>query len=185
MECGSDWEIDLVGWHTDLAYEQVAAMATVVLSQEVPRAGGDMRFVSAYLAYDALPPALKEQIEGRIGTFCYGGRKAWKLRHLNGGQPQLPIVEHPAILIHPETGRKALYVNPHHSLGFVDMPQEDADTLLDEIFDHLIRPEWEYSHRWEKGDLVMWDNRCTLHSATPGIAPERRCPVWRVSIMPN
>jgi taurine dioxygenase len=123
VERGSDWEIDLVGWHTDLAYEQVAAMATVVLSQEVPRVGGDMRFVSAYLAYDALPPALKERIEGRVGTFCYGGRKAWKLRHLNDGQPQLPIVEHPAILIHPETGRKALYVNPHHSLGFANMPQ--------------------------------------------------------------
>jgi alpha-ketoglutarate-dependent taurine dioxygenase len=66
------------------------------------------------------------------------------------------------------------------------MPQEQADILLDDIFDHhLVRPEWEYRHVWEAGDLVMWDNRCVLHAGTPGRAPDTRRPIWRISIMPS
>lgn len=186
-----DWGIELNGWHTDLSYQSVPLMATAMLTLDAPRAGGDLSFLNTYAAYDALPSALQKRIEGRVGTFCFAGRSAWKVREAwklhdpSNPQRDIPVVQHPAVLVHPETGRKALYVHPLHSLGFVDMPEEEADELLDEIFHYSIKPEWEYRHKWESGDLVLWDNRSTFHSAILGSAPRQRRPVWRLSIMPK
>lgn len=176
-----DWLIDLIGWHPDLAYEREMAIITAMLSQEAPESGGDLLFLSTYAIYEALPEALKKKIDGRTGTFCYGGRKAYRAGPTVEGRGKIAIVEHPAVLRHPDTGRKALYLNPALSVGFVGMSQTDADAILDEIFDrHLVRPEWQYRHSWEAGDLVMWDNRCVFHSGTQGYAPEIRHPVWRI-----
>lgn len=182
-ECDAAWPIDLMGWHTDLAYQKEPTAATAVLSQEAPRSGGDLLFLSSYAAYEALPETLKKKIDGHIGTFCYGGRKAYKAEASAEKRDRFTIVEHPAVLVHPETGRKALYINPCHSLGFAGMSQKDADDLLDDIFDnHLVRAEWMYRHSWDAGDLIMWDNRCVFHSGTPGSAPELRRPVWRIYV---
>ena len=180
-----DWRIDLNGWHVDLIYRKEAALATAILSQEVPKSGGELLFLSGYASYDALPENLKKETDGRAGTFCFGGRRAYNDASAER-RSEIAIVEHPAVLTHPETGRKALNLNPHHSLGLAGMPQEDADAILDDIFDHyLVRPEWEYRHSWEAGDLVIWDNRCVLHSGMPGYAPAVRRPVWRITVMPN
>lgn len=179
----ADWHIDLMDWHSDLAYREEATMATAILTQEVPKSGGDLLFLSSYAAYKALPEALKKQIDGLVGTFCFGGRKAYKAEASVEKRNKIAIVEHPAVLLHPETGRKALYINPSHSLGFAGMSQKDADDLLDKVFDnYLVRPEWQYRHSWDAGDLVMWDNRCVFHAAMPGYAPEVRRPVWRIYI---
>lgn len=181
----TDWKIELNGWHSDLIYQKEAALATAILSQEVPKSGGELLFLSSYAAYDVLPDNLKKEIDGRTGTFCFGGRRAYKAASAEK-RSEIALVEHPAVLTHPETGRKALSLNPQHSLGLAGMLQEGADAILDDIFDHyLVRPEWEYHHSWESGDLVMWDNRCVLHSGMPGVAPEIRRPVWRITVMSN
>lgn len=181
----ADWRIELNGWHSDLIYQKEAALATAILSQEVPKSGGELLFLSSYASYDALPDNLKKEIDGRTGTFCFGGRRAYKVASTEK-RSEIAVVEHPAVLTHPETGRKALSLNPQHSLGLAGMPQEGADAILDNIFDHhLLRPKWEYHHSWESGDLVMWDNRCVLHSGMPGYAPEIRRPVWRITVMSN
>ena len=173
-----------VGWHTDMAYETTPAKATALYAREVPTTGGDTLFASMYAAYDALPPALRARLDPLMGVFKYGGRTAYGTEILTDAQRAKPPVHHNVVRVHPETGRKALYVNPYHSLGFVGVEQAEGDALLDEIFaQHLVRPEWEYRHKWRPGDVVVWDNRCLVHSATGDYPLDQRRHLWRVCVM--
>jgi taurine dioxygenase len=173
-----------VGWHTDLAFEAVPAKATALYAREVPSIGGDTLFASMYAAYDALPVRLRERLDSSIGVLKYGGRTSHGTEILTDAQRAKPPVHHAAVRVHPETGRKALYVTPYHSLGFVGMARAESDAILDEIFaQHLVRPEWEYRHKWRAGDVVIWDNRCLVHSATGDYPLDQRRHLWRVCIM--
>jgi putative 2-oxoglutarate oxygenase len=169
------------GWHTDGAYDQEPFKATQLYALAVPSRGGDTLFASMYAAYEALPPRLKERLEGRRGVFTYGGRrKATAL--LNPEDRDWTPVVHPIIRTHPETGRKALYFDPGKILEIEGLEAGESDALIDELTARMIQPEGEYRHRWRKGDVVIWDNRCSYHKAAGDYPPEEDRIHWRVSI---
>ena len=169
------------GWHTDGAYDQEPFKATQLYALAVPSRGGDTLFASMYAAYEALPARLKERLEGRRGVFTYGGRrKATAL--LNPEDRDWTPVVHPIIRTHPETGRKALYFDPGKILEIEGLEAGESDALVDELTARMIQPEGEYRHRWRKGDVVIWDNRCSYHKAAGDYPPEEDRIHWRVSI---
>jgi putative 2-oxoglutarate oxygenase len=169
------------GWHTDGAYDVEPFKATQLYALAVPSKGGDTLFASMYAAYDALPPPLKERLHGRAGLFTYGGRrKATAL--LNAEDRDWIPVRHPIVRTHPETGRKALYFDPGKILKIEGLEDAESDALIDELAARMIRPEGEYRHRWRRGDIVIWDNRCSYHKAAGDYPPEEDRIHWRVSI---
>ena len=169
------------GWHTDGAYDQEPFKATQLYALAVPSRGGDTCFASMYAAYDALPPNLKQKLQGRQGAFTYGGRrKATAL--LNPEDREWTPVFHPIVRTHPETGRQGLYFDPGKILRIEGLEAAESDALIEELTERMIRPEGEYRHRWRKGDVVIWDNRCSYHKAAGDYPPEEDRIHWRVSI---
>ena len=185
---GDDGKLDMAiyrrgaeGWHTDGAYDQEPFKATQLYALAVPSRGGNTLFASMYAAYDALPQRLKDRLEGRLGAFTYGGRrKATAL--LNEEDRDWKPVFHPIIRTHPETGRKALYFDPGKILRIEGLPEGESDALIDELKGYMIQPDAEYHHQWRKGDIVIWDNRCSYHKAAGDYPPEEDRIHWRVSI---
>jgi taurine dioxygenase len=169
------------GWHTDGAYDQDPFKATQLYALAVPSHGGNTMFASMYAAYDGLPPRLKERLEGKLGAFTYGGRRK-KTDLLNPEDRDWTPVFHPIIRTHPETKRKALYFDPGKILRIEGIPEEESDALIDELKGYMIQPGGEYHHKWRKGDIVIWDNRCSYHRAAGDYPPEEDRIHWRVSI---
>src|SRR5882762_6798057 len=173
--CGAE------GWHTDGAYDEEPFKATQLYALAVPSHGGDTHFASMYAAYDALPARLKDRLEGRKGAFTYGGRrKATAL--LNAEDRDWTPVFHPIIRTHPETGRKGLYFDPGKILCIEGLEAAESDALIDELTERMIQPDGCYTHHWRKGDIVIWDNRCSYHKAAGDYPPEEDRIHWRVSI---
>ena len=169
------------GWHTDGAYDAEPFKATQLYALAVPSRGGDTLFASMYAAYDALPSRLKQRLEGRTAAFTYGGRrKATAL--LNPEDRDWTPVFHPIVRVHPETGRKALYFDPGKILAIEGLEPAESDALIDELTERMIQPDAQYRHRWRKGDIVIWDNRCSYHRAAGDYPPEEDRIHWRVSI---
>ena len=169
------------GWHTDGAYDVEPFKATQLYALAVPSRGGDTLFASMYAAYDALPQRLKNRLEGRQGLFTYGGRrKATAL--LNPEDRDWTPVRHPIIRTHPETGRKALYFDPGKILSIEGLDAAESDAIIDELTERMIQPDGEYRHRWRRGDIVIWDNRCSYHKAAGDYPPDEDRIHWRVSI---
>ena len=185
---GADGALDMAiyrrgaeGWHTDGAYDEEPFKATQLYALAVPSTGGDTLFASMYAAYDALPARLKERLEGRRGFFTYGGRrKATAL--LNPEDRDWTPVLHPIIRTHPETKRKALYFDPGKIVSIEGLPEQESDDLIDELTGYMIQPDAEYHHKWRKGDIVIWDNRCSYHRAAGDYPPHEDRVHWRVSI---
>jgi taurine dioxygenase len=185
---GPDGQLDMAiyrrgaeGWHTDGAYDAEPFKATQLYALSVPSRGGDTLFASMYAAYDALPPRLKDRLEGRAGTFTYGGRRR-ATALLNPEDRDWTPVLHPIIRAHPETGRKALYFDPGKILRIEGLGAAESDALIDELTERMIQPDGEYRHRWRRGDIVIWDNRCSYHKAAGDYPPEEDRIHWRVSI---
>ena len=169
------------GWHTDGAYDEEPFKATQLYALAVPRTGGDTLFASMYAAYDALPASLKARLEGRKGAFTYGGRrKATAL--LNEEDRDWTPVWHPIIRPHPETGRKVLFFDPGKILRIDGFDAADSDALIEELTGYMIQPDGQYRHRWQNGDVVIWDNRCSYHRAAGDYPPDEDRIHWRVSI---
>ena len=185
---GPDGTLDLAiyrrgaeGWHTDGAYDHEPFKATQLYALAVPSTGGDTLFASMYAACEALPQRLKRRLDGRTGAFAYGGRrKATAL--LNEEDRDWKPVFHPIIRIHPETGRKALYFDPGKILRIEGLEEQESDALIEELTGYMIQPGAEYRHRWRKGDIVIWDNRCSYHKAAGDYPPKEDRIHWRVSI---
>lgn len=156
------------GYHTDHSNAPCPPKATVLHAVRLPSRGGDTQYVNMALAYDDLPEALKERIARLRAIHVYQSRhSARKLMDLPPeAREKVPeAVLHPLVRTHPESGRKAIYLNPIRIEGIVGMEEAEALALLAELLDHATRPQYEYRHRWREGDLVMWDNRCLLHKA--------------------
>ena len=152
-------------FHSDQCYYENPAMATMLFGIEVPPSGGDTLFSSATAVYDSLPATTKAGLEGlqALNVYDYGNGATIKSDKIDENAPKFT---HPVVRTHPETGRKGLYVNrlmTHHILG---LPQAESDALLEELFLQIEQPQFVYGHKWRVGDLVMWDNRCTLHART-------------------
>ena len=150
------------GWHTDGAYDEEPFKATQLYALAVPSHGGDTHFASMYAAYDALPQRLKDRLDGRMGVFTYGGRKK-ATQLLNEEDREWTPVRHPIIRTHPETKRKGLFFDPGKILRIEGLEQAESDAIIDELTELMIPPGSEYRHKWRKGDIVIWDNRCSYH----------------------
>ncbi len=172
-----------VGWHTDLPWDQEICKGTQLYGQAIPSRGGDTLFANMYTAWDRLPDDLKARIQDKRAAFVYGGRKNPHSDFLTDDDRKLALAIHPMVRVHEETGRTSLYVNPFHVIRVEDMPAEESDALLDELFTHLVDEETVYRHQWEVGDVVIWDNRCSMHSATGDYPLEEDRIHWRVTIM--
>ncbi|MEX2617418.1 MAG: TauD/TfdA family dioxygenase [Alphaproteobacteria bacterium] len=154
-------------WHTDASYMAVPAMATLLYAVQVPPAGGDTAFANLHLAYEALPETTKARIDGMKAVH------SWAQSRINSGSRpateeearSAPPVAHPLVRTHPDTGRKALYLGNHTS-HIEGLPVEEGRALLGELLAHATAPRFVYRHRWQPGDLVMWDNRCLVHRAS-------------------
>ncbi len=164
-------------WHTDSSHRPLPSMATILYSLKNPVEGGDTGFANMYAAYEALPADIKKVLDGRQAVQAvskYKNKRVVASARRPDAQEQytrqmaVPDALHPAIRTHPVTGRKALYVSQRFTIGFEGMSEEDADPILDFLFEHQTKPEFVYYHHWQDNDLVMWDNRCVIHRATGG-----------------
>jgi len=169
------------GWHTDGAYNQAPFKATQLYALAIPSRGGDTLFANGYAAYDALPERLKRRLDGIKGAFAYGGRRGGSQLLDKEDQDWKPVF-HPIIRTHPETGRKSLYFDPGKIVYIVGADLKESDALIAELKGYMIQPDAEYRHRWRKGDIVIWDNRCSYHKAAGDYPPEEDRIHWRVSI---
>ena len=169
------------GFHTDGSYEEVPYKATQLYAIAIPSSGGDTHFSSGYAAYEALPHRLKARLEGKIGTFKYGGRKQLNLL-LNEEDRNAKPARHLLIQVHPETGRKLLYFDQGKILSIEGLDPAESDAIIAEMTDYFVQPPCQYQHKWRKGDIVIWDNRCSYHKAAGDYPPEEDRIHWRVSI---
>jgi taurine dioxygenase len=156
-------------WHSDTAYLAVPPMATMLLAREIPPVGGDTLFANMYAAYDALSPTLQLVLVGitAVNTSALADvSKTREDRIADGGaaDPVEYVAEHPVVRMHPETGRKALYVNVAHTARFAGMTEAESHGLLQYLFEHSVRPEFTCRFRWRVGSLALWDNRCAQHN---------------------
>lgn len=171
-------------WHSDHSNLEAPPKATVLFAIEVPDGGGNTEFVNMYDAYDALPPALKDKVDGRLAFQAYLSRRApRKLLQRNAAEEvESPGAWQPLVRLHPETGRKALYLNPMRIDAVEGLEQDDADNLLDTLYAHCDDPTFRYSHKWQPGDMLIWDNRSSMHRATFGFDPTKRRYLHRIML---
>jgi taurine dioxygenase len=168
-------------FHSDQCYQERPAMASMLYAIEVPSKGGNTLFANAYAAYEALPDAIKRRIDGRRALNAYDYDTAATKRGTKVAEG-VPTYVHPVVRTHPATGRKALYINRLMTVRIEDMPEQESEELLDFLFDHQEQRHFVYEHVWRVGDVLMWDNRCTLHARTDFSADERRL-MRRVTIL--
>jgi taurine dioxygenase len=162
-------------FHSDQCYLEKPAKGTFLYALEIPARGGDTLFLNMYQAYETLPPELKAHAEGRraLNAYLYDSTT----REGNEARLDLSIHPHyvqPIIRTHPETQRKALYVNRLMTRSVEDMDEAEGEALLSRLFAHIEQDQFIYAHKWQVGDLVLWDNRCTLHARTDFSDQERR-----------
>ena len=153
-------------WHTDHSYLPIAAQASLLRCVEVPEVGGDTMFCNLYRAYEALSTGMKQLLEGLYGVHIQASARIDTSSPERAAESarRFPLAAHPVVRVHPETGRKALYVNDQVRL-FVGMTAAESKPLIHYLTEQAVRPQNVYRHRWQKDDLVMWDNRCLLHMA--------------------
>jgi taurine dioxygenase len=147
------------------------------LGKDMPDVGGDTQFVNLYMAYEALSPAFQRMLESLSGVHEWArGPK------VDPGKQLYPPVVHPMVRVHPESGRKSLYV-ADRIRHFVGMTEEESRPIVDFLMHHATRYEFMYRHRWGANDLVIWDNRCTLHYAVQDFDQEQLRRNWRSSLV--
>ena len=161
---------DGVGWHTDYSYKQEPVMATMLFAVEVPAEGSDTLIADCVAAWKALPPERQAQFEGKVLHHSYQhfmSTREYGARELSDElKAQNPDVYHPLIRTHPADGRKALWPSTGTVIEVMGMPNPEGLDLVQELVDFATRDEFVYRHKWRVGDLLMWDNRCTLHTGT-------------------
>jgi taurine dioxygenase len=156
-------------WHSDTAYLDEPPMATMLLAREIPPFGGDTMYASQYAAYDALSDGMKELLAPLRGINSSAMADVSKTREdrikeADGSQATVYEAAHPVVRTHPETGRKALYVNVAHTARFEGMTEDESRGLLQFLFAHQVKPEFQCRFRWSVGALALWDNRCVQHN---------------------
>lgn len=155
-------------WHTDTAYLERPPMASMLLAREIPPFGGDTLFASMYLAYENLSDGLKLLLSNLRAVNSSEKADASKTREdalkASGEKAKDFLAEHPVVRTHPETGRKALYVNSGHTLRFAGWTEEESAPLLRFLFDWQVKPEFTCRFAWQPGSIALWDNRCAQHN---------------------
>ena len=165
-------------WHSDLSYMEKPSLGSLLYALEISDVGGDTEWSNMYTAYETLPEATKLRITGLKARHSFNRFRNKRVtipeQRKEGARERYekispPDVIHPVVRTHPVTGRKALYVSPRFTIGIEDLPEDEGQALLDELIEHAARREFIYHHEWRLGDLLFWDNRCTLHLACRGI----------------
>ncbi len=156
-------------WHSDTTYQEMPPMGTMLIAREVPLAGGDTLFANMYLAYETLPPQLKRRVAKARGVNSSAKADVTRTRedrireNPTAESRKEYLSEHPVVRTHPETGRKALYVNVAHTVRLAGETEEQSRPVLEALFQHQIRPEFTCRFRWTPGAIAFWDNRATQH----------------------
>jgi len=155
-------------WHSDTTYLERPPMGSMLYAIEVPPRGGDTLFANQYLAYESLSEGLRRVLDGLVGvntsTKAAASRTREDRMRAAGEELKVLVGEHPVVRTHPETGRKALFVNIGHTERFRGWTDEESRPLLEYLFAHQVKPEFTCRFRWEPGSLAFWDNRCTQHN---------------------
>jgi len=154
-------------WHSDDSFKAVPCSLTMLYGVEVPETGGDTQFTNMYRAYDDLAPEMKARISDLKVVHQYDSpRKGTAVATLRADElAALPDAVHPLVRRHPETHRRALYMNPNRMSHILGLGGAESDRLLDELIRHATQVQYQYRHKWRRGDIVIWDNRCTMHKA--------------------
>jgi taurine dioxygenase len=166
-------------WHSDTAYLDVPPMASMLVAREIPPFGGDTLFANMYLAYETLSDGLKRMLDGLVAVNSSAKADASRTREdrMKDRAREAArdyVAAHPVVRRHPETGRRALYVNVAHTVRFDGMTEEESAPLLAFLFQHQIRPEFTCRFRWRPGSIAFWDNRCAQHHAINDYRGHRR-----------
>jgi taurine dioxygenase len=169
-------------WHSDMTYMEVPPLGSILYAREVPEFGGDTLFTNMYLAYEMLPDAMKEMLEGRKAyhsdrylTARIDERNAGRSTHLRADRVGKELLAlHPIVRTHDETGRKCLYVNFPFTWNIEGLSREESLPILNQLYAHTTRPEFNCRFHWRKGSLAFWDNRCTMHYACNDYQGKRR-----------
>lgn len=158
-------------WHTDSSFREVPSKGSILHGIEVTNEGGHTRFANMYAAYEELPAETKTRIEGlsviHDHDFIISLSPELAKKRDRGTYDALPPVRHPLVRVHPETGRRSLFLSPHTMARVEGMDETAGRALLDELIGHATRERFVYRHVWAKDDVIMWDNRCTMHSVEP------------------
>jgi taurine dioxygenase len=159
-------------FHHDNIHSEMPSKATLLYSVEIPSTGGNTLFASGYAAYDTLDPAIRDRLEGRkaLHHYNYGST----VKGDGKGTEVFGECIHPVFRTNEDTKRHAIYVNRLMTVKVLDLPEEESNRLLNAVWDHSERHEFVYEHVWRKGDLLLWDNRCSSHARTDFPSTERR-----------
>ena len=177
-------------WHSDISYKARPSRTTVLYALEVPAEGGDTLFANLEAAYQGLSAPMKDRLDGLQAIHNYAYRHDRLACETGIRSPltaaqlaETPAVTHPIVRTHPETGRKALYINPGFTMGIEGLAELEGNSLMQELFDHCLKPEYCYRYHWEQGDVVFWDNASVMHSATTQtLDPGKRRLIWRTIV---
>jgi len=163
-------------WHTDSSYRPMPSVGSLLHGIEISRTGGITQFINMYMVHDELPASLRRQVEGRRARHDFS-----MLARLVGSPPPtpeeqaaMPPVWHPMVRRHPVTGRKSLYISSIYNDAVEGLDDGAAQRLIEDLSAFAAQPKYMYRHEWEPDDVLMWDNRCTVHAVTPHDPKERR-----------
>ncbi len=160
-----------IPFHSDLSYLPAPGTISMLYALEIPDEGGETMWANGYASYEALDHRVKSRIDGLRAVHRH------PIDALNTPEPTM----HPVVRTHPETGREVIYVSPHLTHHIADLDLKEGQVLLDELIAHATDARFVWKHRWQVGDLVVWDNRCTMHRRTPFDDRHRRV-MWRTQI---
>src|SRR5271166_1541224 len=177
-------------WHTDSTYEEELPLLAMLHALEVPASKGGTMFADMCAAYDALSPALKDRLATLVGlhgrTDGPAGARLYSPDEANNMTDKVYIEQQrPAVINHPVSGRPILFVNPMHTHGFVGMDRDEALRLIEELAAHATQERFVYYHSWRVGDLLIWDERATMHRGAGDYHPEERRVMLRTIVYPN
>jgi taurine dioxygenase len=167
-------------WHSDTAYLEAPPMASMLIAREVPPAGGDTEFANMYRAYETLSDGMRHLLDGLVAVNSSANADVSRTREdrlkdsARDDARKEYVATHPVVRVHPETGRRALYVNIAHTVRFEGMTNEESAPILDYLYRWQVRPELTCRFRWEPGSIALWDNRCAQHNAINDYPGHRR-----------
>ena len=160
-------------WHNDSTYAEEPPMGSMLHVVQAPSVGGDTCFANMYAAYETLSPTMRQHVDGLeavhdiIPQLVVALERGHTNLDLDAARAQFPPIRHPVVRTHPETGRKALFVNSNHTTHIADVPRAESEHLLSLLYDHVKSPELQCRFRWDERSLVFLDNRCLQHYAVP------------------
>ena len=174
-----------VGWHYDQIYLPRPAVGSLLYSVIIPADRGATSFADMSAAYEALPVNTKQRIEGRKAVQSYAAfNRSYSVPTSEEQRSKTPDIEHPIVRTHPYTGRKALYICPGMTTQVVGLTAAESDALLAELFAWSTEPRFVYTHTWQLGDALLWDNACTMHRREPFDSSQQRL-MKRTTILPD